>query len=991
MYNQSDEQIKSILDVWKIIEVLTPNKNENLNRYFEIIRSNTDKKGSFSYNLDKNKKETLFFLKDAPFEKLDKKELGKELEINLNEYEVVVHWHVYLGYLKWSAAEIDLLKKIQNINELDQEFLNDYNNKNYQEQPTITPIAGLTIDENGKYVEHSMIISTAAYALGKIMKEDFQGKELKDLADFVDNNNILIDEVFAESEKIYFMDKPQDSALGRILDLEMINIMIALLVQKLEIDRKYLFSRSEICVRRVTSQKKKKDKSVIFTPPSLEMFNSFFLIPLDLVRHNIEKFESESAIAKYLGKEDKPDSIDVLKQQDALQNLLSPFIMQSARWCSSPKNSLAALQAAAVNEVLSPTSEKLFAVNGPPGTGKTTILFDIIANIYVGRALNLISLEEPKNGFQKGKISHSTPDFDYHISSLKPELQNYGMVVASSNNNAVENISNEISLYSKIDELYHEDLSYFKQLVYVEDKEKNWGMFATPLGNLKNKKKFINSFWKFKDDEKGNDEDYTMLQYLNLLIGNKCKDRAPGHYKPKYCNSSEELNKAWSEACTNFKKIHSKINKIYNNISSVIELNKERRNILEKNNIVNKHNIKDYEEEKAHLESILIHARNEIMINTTKINDYNLNYFKVFYKLFKTEKYLAYSNLLQQQEEKVNYEKVIITKINNFKRLIDISKLLSEPYKFLEDENFNIKDFEENLFWKNWQENSEDLNKITPYFNPKFEIFRSALFVSAVKLHEIFINANADSFWHSLKYFFDITINSLGKPEMNKIAWQNFFMIIPVVSTTFHSFDRMFATAKHNEVPWLFIDEAGQIPPQFAASAIYKSKKVVVVGDPLQTEPISILKQDLIKKLCENFKVSYRDWSPLEVSLQNLADRTSLYQTKIDDVTVGFPLLVHRRCQNPMFKICNKIAYGNKMIFATSKCKSSIRAILGASKWIDVEENNVQRYKYESETEFQKLLELLKQVLKEKNGDDSLKQIYIITMYKGYSEFIRKN
>ncbi len=66
-------------------------------------------------------------------------------------------------------------------------------------------------------------------------------------------------------------------------------------------------------------------------------------------------------------------------------------------------------------------------------------------------------------------------------------------------------------------------------------------------------------------------------------------------------------------------------------------------------------------------------------------------------------------------------------------------------------------------------------------------------------------------------------------------------------------------------------------------------QKSVVVGDPLQTDPISILKQDLIK-LCEHFKVSYPEWSPSEVSLQNLADRNSLYQTKIDNVTVSFPL-----------------------------------------------------------------------------------------------------
>ncbi len=32
LYNQSPENIKSVLDVWKIIEILTPTKNETLNR-----------------------------------------------------------------------------------------------------------------------------------------------------------------------------------------------------------------------------------------------------------------------------------------------------------------------------------------------------------------------------------------------------------------------------------------------------------------------------------------------------------------------------------------------------------------------------------------------------------------------------------------------------------------------------------------------------------------------------------------------------------------------------------------------------------------------------------------------------------------------------------------------------------------------------------------------------------------------------------------------
>lgn len=94
---------------------------------------------------------------------MDKTKLGIDLEKN----EVAVHWHIYLGYLKWSEAELDILKKIQNITKLDQECLNDYNTIKISKGNRQTPIAGLT--KNGKYIEGSMVISTAAYALGRIM------------------------------------------------------------------------------------------------------------------------------------------------------------------------------------------------------------------------------------------------------------------------------------------------------------------------------------------------------------------------------------------------------------------------------------------------------------------------------------------------------------------------------------------------------------------------------------------------------------------------------------------------------------------------------------------------------------------------------------------------------------------------------------------------------------------------------------------------------
>jgi len=60
------------------------------------------------------------------------------------------------------------------------------------------------------------------------------------------------------------------------------------------------------------------------------------------------------------------------------------------------------------------------------------------------------------------------------------------------------------------------------------------------------------------------------------------------------------------------------------------------------------------------------------------------------------------------------------------------------------------------------------------------------------------------------------------------------------------------------------------------------------------------------------------------------------FQQTVGSVQVGFPLLVHRRCADPMFSLSNSVAYSNLMVHATPSRTSAIRDVLGPSRWVDV-------------------------------------------------------
>lgn len=265
----------------------------------------------------------------------------------------------------------------------------------------------------------------------------------------------------------------------------------------------------------------------------------------------------------------------------------------------------------------------------------------------------------------------------------------------------------------------------------------------------------------------------------------------------------------------------------------------------------------------------------------------------------------------------------------------------------------------DSLFWNDFDsydnDRSTNAQLVNPWVSDTFNRSREKLFFLALQVHKEFVlssTACRDNFinlammWQARNNSDDALVKYSKKDREQAFSelLNTLFLFTPVISTTFASVQTFLSDIKEPEkIGLLIVDEAGQAPPQMAAGAIYRSKKAIIVGDPKQVEPVVTDDADHIKRAFSDEIV--RPYISKTLSVQEFADRVNNYGTYIKDLEgndqgtwVGCPLIVHRRCIDPMFSISNEISYGNSMKIKTNKPKDELckKFLYDKSQWFDV-------------------------------------------------------
>lgn len=889
-------------------------------------------------------------------------------DINLNKKEIILPWlrnqhnknqmlsyDLYFGKIK----SFDLIKWMISELNLPEDDPIEPDNK-------LTCIFAIKVDEKGYYVPSSFSVSSFVWAVSQIVlfgdiNTELNPQEVSTFEKWADD--LLIDE---ENEN------------KRPFNMLTLQNIFTQIIDKLGLSSE--LSDFSLWARKKSVQKK-KDGTFPDIETSTELFQSFFLNDIKRVIASPTKKISEYALSGIESEIMFRYYHNIASDVGEMMGWLTSDMYPLGVWPGKYDPSL--MQQIGINIATHGKSE-IFSINGPPGTGKTTLLKEIIASNIVERAKVLIKYDNPDDAFQKVRFADPIDRFNTYYHHMDEEIKKFGIVVASNNNAAVENISVELpkaiaeDRTGRFSNTANEDI-YFGDVASKLIGENAWGLISAKLGKKTN-------LTALKERLLWAEDGITLKQ----------------HYDEDVVD--------WNAARKNFKKALENVLEERKLIAYAKSLFKEKNQVIERISNL-KREISDFKTQLNVEQSKLNVEKNKLSVLTEQLNQINNEIElsrrrtnpirrKVFVpseiKLLVLKKYDV-SHEVDLQKKVVSDLEENLSNIAKKEKEYDseIAKLnakYNEINKRICIEKIRFKNnWADDNYWENIIEN-EKSQESCPWVYPKYNELREELFYQALQVHKAFILSGncVKQNLYRLMNLWDEKYSASDRENAYGDLLNTLLLVIPVVSTTFASAENFLSDIKQDELGLLIIDEAGQATPQSALGVLWRAKKAIVVGDPLQIEPVSNVPKELMKRFADEYDLppSYR--TP-DISVQIFADRANPYggYRTVNNETewLGCPLLVHRRCINPMFEISNEVAYDNKMFLKSQKPKNDASFLFDRSVWVDIKgsengnkDHTVRNQVEFTERKFRKSIEIYQ----------GFPNLYIITPFKRVAENIKK-
>lgn len=670
-------------------------------------------------------------------------------------------------------------------------------------------------------------------------------------------------------------------------------------------------------------------------------------------------------------------------------------------------------------------------VNGPPGTGKTTVLQSIIANLITENVLAFI--------YQKEEAKMSWDNTIY-----TPRLLNIG---CSFTNQAVKNVLDSLTFESP--QFEKKDINLIWNKRWISETEELGYVLDTSKKD--NNKRIINYFFE--------NADILKIKYL-MKFGEYSASSTINSIAQS--NTCEESLLIFFENCDVEKYLTNEIKNTQKIIDS-FNLN-EFSNCFTLNESFNQYECVStrLSNKDANIQALHAYINDNLSKINLLTNDINVIISKIGYPSKELEQQyqdnihdivakanieLKIKNLFNLQKNDLKFENELL---NNEINKIKIQPGISEKFS-----SFHIA-FKKLLKIKSNIKLNLNSNEFSEFFYASSNINNLLKNINNMDIFQLYneLNIILDNtlrykmFHLSMRlkeyYFLQLTnyLRNLPNNSYSEIYYKNgskgfkntkelyelhyLSIIFPLLVSTLHSLTNKTklynnltekSYSKPTQIDNIIVDEAGQISLEIGYIAAWNAKKLICVGDTDQIKPVFPVFKSLdflISKdekraggnlndfnIYATEKDNFGSVNGCESSLMHIAQKLCFYhQYQHKNLSRGLYLVEHRRCPDEIIDYCNHIIYKGILIpkkgdFTTVKAKENSffnNHIKTPWQFISVE-GSVNKNKNENEAKeifqyLEKFIQLSNQFDNPINWFNLGEHLAILTPYRNQADYI---